>query len=88
MLRSFTVTISRNREQMDAGAGTNVLGGPLSALAHLVDVLARDRFNPPLRAGELVTTGTLTRAFPILAGEEWSTRLEGIPLPDLRITAV
>lgn len=86
-LTSFAITISRNGEPMDSGTGANVLDGPLSALAHLVDVLARDRFNPPLRAGELVTTGTLTRAFPIAAGEEWSTRLEGVPLSGLRVRA-
>ena len=31
--------------------------------AHLVEVLADDPFNPPLAAGEAITTGTLTRAF-------------------------
>ena len=56
------------------------LDSPLSALRHLVDVLDMDPFNPPLRAGEIVTTGTLTRAFPIAAGETWSTQLEGIAL--------
>jgi hypothetical protein len=35
---------------------------------------------PPLAAGEIVATGTLTRAFPVAAGEEWTTELTGLPL--------
>ena len=40
------------------------VGWTCSALRHLVDILARDQVNPPLAAGEIVTTGTLTRALP------------------------
>jgi len=35
----------------DHGRGTNLLGGPVSALRHLVDILSRDQVNPPLAAG-------------------------------------
>ncbi len=82
-LTNFTITLHRNGEAMDTGRGSNVLGGPLSALRHLVEVLDRDDFNPPVKAGEFVTTGTLTRAFPVAAGEQWSTTLSGIDLPGL-----
>ena len=41
-----------------------------------------------LAAGEIVTTGTLTRAFPVAAGEEWTTKLTGVPLEDARIRFV
>ena len=54
--------------------------GPLSALRHLVGLLARDPVNSPLAIGGIVTTGTLTRAFPILPGESWSTTLHSIEL--------
>jgi hypothetical protein len=37
---------------LDHGCATNVMGGPLSALRHLVDLLARDQVNPPLAADE------------------------------------
>ena len=57
---------------------TDVLGGPLSALRHLIDILARDQVNPPLAAGEIITTGTLTRALPVSAGETWTTKLTGV----------
>ena len=85
-LPSFAIALHRNGEEADIGKGANVLDGPLSALKHLVEVLGSDDLNPPLRAGELVTTGTLTRAFPVTAGEKWSTTLSGIDLPGLAIT--
>jgi 2-oxo-3-hexenedioate decarboxylase len=56
------------------------LGGPVSALRYLIDLLARDQVNPPLAAGEIVTTGTLTRAFPVAVGETWTTELIGVAL--------
>lgn len=84
-LSGLRVTLSRNGEPVDTGSGANVLDGPVEALAHLVAVLGHDTRNPPLRAGEMVTTGTLTRAFPIAAGERWSTQIEGIDLPGLSV---
>jgi 2-oxo-3-hexenedioate decarboxylase len=38
-----------------------------------------------LVAGEIVTTGTVTRAFPVTSGETWSTRLYDVPLEGLTI---
>jgi 2-oxo-3-hexenedioate decarboxylase len=84
-LTSFTVTLARGAQVIETGRGTNVLDGPLSALRHLIDVLATDSNNPPLAAGEIVTTGTLTRAYPVNPGETWSTSISGIPLAGLSI---
>jgi hypothetical protein len=33
----------------------------------------------------VVTTGTLTDAYPVKAGERWSTKLAGIELPGLEL---
>ena len=60
----------------------NVLEGPVSTLRYLMDLLARDPDNPPLAAGEIVSTGTLTRALPVRPGETWTTKLKGIALED------
>ena len=62
-----------------------MLGGPLSALRHLNNLLAEDPHNPPLAAGEIITTGTVTRAFPVAPGETWQTELHGLTLPGLAI---
>jgi 2-oxo-3-hexenedioate decarboxylase len=83
-LPAFTIGLLRDGEEVDNGRGSNVLDGPLAALRHLIEALASDPFNPPLAAGEIVTTGTLTRALPVRAGETWSTELAGIPLAGIR----
>ena len=85
-LASLEITLICDGVDADHGRSSNVLGGgPLSALRHLVEVLAADPESPPLAAGEVITTGTLTRALPIAPGETWSTRLEGLPLPEATI---
>jgi 2-oxo-3-hexenedioate decarboxylase len=79
-LSTFEIDLKRDGAVVDHGRATNVLGGPVSALRHLVDILARDQINPPLAAGEIVTTGTLTRALPAAARETWTTELTGVAL--------
>lgn len=84
-LAQFRIELLCGGELRDTGTGANVLDGPPQAIAHLLAVLDRSGA-PPLAAGEIVSTGTLTRALPIVAGETWSTRIEGIDLPGLTAT--
>lgn len=79
-LSTFEIDLKRDGTVVDHGRATNVLDGPVSALRHLVDILVRDQVNPLLAAGEIVTTGTLTRALPVSAGETWTTELSGVGL--------
>lgn len=69
---------------VDRGVAANVLGSPLLALRHLVELLARQGAEP-LRAGEMVSTGVITDAHAVRAGEIWSTRIEVLPLAGLTI---
>lgn len=85
-LREFRIALRRGDAVQAEGVGANVLDSPLLALAHLVEVLARLPQFPPVAAGEVVTTGTLTAALPIAPGETWSTRISGINLPGLIAT--
>jgi len=85
VLTRFEIGLYCDGTLMDRGQARNVLDGPLSALRHLNDLLAKDRHNPPLAAGEIVTTGTVTRAFPVAPGESWRTELHGLSLPGLTI---
>lgn len=87
-LSRFEIDLFRNGALIDHGAAINVLDSPLLALRHLADTLAQDEQSPALVAGEIVTTGTLTRAFPVAAGEEWTTKLTSIPLEAARIRFV
>jgi len=70
---------------MDRGRGSNVLEGPLSVVRHLTGLLESDLDNPPLGAGELFATGTLTRALPVKAGETWTTKFKGIALEGISL---
>jgi 2-oxo-3-hexenedioate decarboxylase len=84
-LQSFSVELSRNGAVVEVGKGANVLGSPLAALAHLVSVLAGSPGSEKLKAGDIVTTGTLTAAYRVASGELWRTELRGIPLPGLAL---
>ena len=81
-LANFEVELYCDGKLMDKGHALNVLEGPLSTVRYLMDLLARDPDNPPLAAGEIISTGTLTRALPVKPGEIWTTTLKGIALED------
>ena len=86
-LSNFSVALFKNGVEIDRGVGRNVLGGgPLTALRHLVRGLADTPFDFRIRVGDIVTTGTVTRAFPVTPGESWSTRIDGLPLPGMTLT--
>jgi len=74
-LAGFDIELYCDGQLMDRGHASNVLDGPLSAVRHLVELLSSDPDNLPLAAGEIVTSGTLTRALPVKAGETWTTKL-------------
>ena len=87
-LPAFAVALQVDGAVASQGHSSDVLGGPLSALRHLLGVLARDPDNPPLAAGEIITTGTLTQALPIARGEAWTTGLAGIALDPIGVTFI
>jgi 2-oxo-3-hexenedioate decarboxylase len=84
-LANLRVTLLCDDEVRETGTGANALGSPLLAVAHLIAILETQPGSAPLGAGELITTGTLTAAFPVRPGEAWSTRIEGIDLPGLAV---
>lgn len=86
VLASFEIDLYRDGEPVDHGYAANVIDGPLHALLHLIELLQHDPHNPPLAAGEIITTGTLTRAFPATSKQHWSTMPHGIPLGGIAAT--
>jgi 2-oxo-3-hexenedioate decarboxylase len=84
-LATFTVGLYCNGKLAQRGGGEFVLGSPLLASRHLVELLGKDAANPTLIAGEIISTGTLTLAMPVSAGEIWTTKVSGIPLGDITI---
>jgi 2-oxo-3-hexenedioate decarboxylase len=70
---------------VDEGRATQVLDGPFEALRHLLDVLQATPGAPLPRAGDVVTTGTITDAWPIEAGQHWRSEVHGAPLRALEL---
>lgn len=84
-LPRFEIDLNCDGRLIDRGQAENVLGEPLSALRHLVGALACDPVNPPLAAGEIVSTGTLTKAMPVVSGETWSAVPRGIAIEAIQL---
>jgi 2-keto-4-pentenoate hydratase len=62
-LASLNVRLEINKQVKGAGSGANIAGNP----AHAVAALAHHQ---PLKAGEIILTGSVSGAFPIHAGDE------------------
>lgn len=84
MLAEARVELFRNGELAEHGVGANVLDGPLLALRHFIAELRSCPGAAGLRAGDVVTTGTWTDAWPAKAGERWATRYDSV-LPALEV---
>jgi 2-oxo-3-hexenedioate decarboxylase len=80
------LALMKGEAVVERGLGSNVLGSPLLALGHLVGLLRDQPEAPPLAAGEIVSTGTLTDAHPVAPGEIWRTEISGIPLRGLTLS--
>lgn len=81
LLPSFKLRLLKNGEQVEEGSGKNSLRSPALCVAELASAaLARGN---PLQAGELISTGTLTKAQPVAADDLWEAEFEGIGLPKL-----
>lgn len=84
-LAAFTVELYCDGKLSQRGGGALVLGSPLLALRHLTQVLAAAPDSRSLQAGEIISTGTLTLAMPVFAGQRWTTRVFGIPLEEITL---
>jgi 2-oxo-3-hexenedioate decarboxylase len=82
---TFQVELACAGKPTQHGGGALVLDSPLLALRHLVQLLADDPHNPPIGAGEIISTGTLTLAMAVSAGETWTAKASGIPLEDISL---
>jgi len=84
-LATFKAELCCNGKTSQRGGGALVLGSPILALRHLVELLANDPHNPSLVAGEIISTGTLTLAMAVSPGETWTTKVSGIPLEEISL---
>lgn len=82
-LRALRVELLRDGELVDQGQGSVVLDGPVDALRQWVDAMHAQPQHWPIRAGDVVTTGTITDAWPMQPGMRFETRLS-----DRRLSAL
>ena len=86
-LAAARITLSRDGQAVDEGVGSNVLDGPLHALAHFLAALRDCPGATDLQPGDVVTTGTWTDAWPVQRGEQWHAAF-GAPLAPLTVRFV
>ncbi len=88
MLKACEVSLYNGRELVEVGYGRNVLGSPLSALSHLLESMQQGGSAYPLLPGEVITTGTITKAYSVRAGERWRTEIASDDFAGLTINFV
>jgi 2-oxo-3-hexenedioate decarboxylase len=87
-LLAMRVELFCNGVKKDEGLGQVVLDGPLQALQTWIDAMAEQSPQWQVRAGEVVTTGTITDAWPMLVGQRWHTALSEPRLSALSVEVV
>ena len=73
-------TLRHGTQVVDQGSGALVLDSPLHALLHFLGELRACPGAPDVQAGDVVTTGTWTDAWPVAPGQDWSVAFsDGVP---------
>jgi 2-oxo-3-hexenedioate decarboxylase len=84
-LRALQVELLRDGEVVDRGEGSIVLDGPVDALRQWVEAMHAQPRHWPIRPGDVVTTGTITDAWPMAPGRRFETRLSDERLCPLKL---
>jgi 2-oxopent-4-enoate/cis-2-oxohex-4-enoate hydratase len=70
------MVVWKNGEVLSTGAGAAALGSPVTCVAWLANTLGQ--FGIPLRAGEVILSGSLVPLEPVHAGDSMELRIGGI----------
>src|SRR6267154_317242 len=84
-LSRFKVRITKNGQLVEEGSGRNSLKSPALCLAELSAAIVRRFPSEPLRAGEIISSGTLTAGHLTGKDDRWTAEVEGISLPELTL---
>lgn len=84
-LAGFKLKLLKGDDVIEEGSGRNSLRSPALCLAELASAILRRAGASPLAAGELISTGTLTNAPLVSAGEEWRVEVEGLQVSGLSL---
>ena len=75
-LSDLKITVHKNSKFLSEGFGSAVQGNPLTAVAWLANTLGS--FGIPLKAGEVILSGSLVPLEPAVAGDIFTLELHGI----------
>jgi len=87
-LAALEMVLHCDGREIDRGRGENVLGGPLTALRLWIDAMAEHTPGWRVQAGDVVTTGTITDAWPLAAGQRWASQPGDARLAGLAMAVV
>ncbi|MEJ2393564.1 MAG: 2-oxopent-4-enoate hydratase [Candidatus Thiodiazotropha sp.] len=83
-LATAGMVVEKNGELLSTGAGAAALGSPVNCVAWLANTLGR--FGIPLKAGEVILSGSLVPLEPIQAGDSMRVDIGGIGGASVRFT--
>lgn len=75
-LAACKMTVANNGVEVATGTGSTALGSPADCVAWLSNALSE--FGTPLKAGEIILSGSLVPLQPVHAGDRLSVEVEGI----------
>lgn len=75
-LSTVGMVLEKNGHVVATGAGAAALGSPLTCVAWLANTLGK--FDIPLKAGEVILSGSLVPLIPIEAGDHMTVHIGGI----------
>ena len=88
LLKNCRVSLYRGEELVEVAHGRNVLGSPLLAITSLLEAIEREGSRYPISPGEIITTGTITKAYSVSVGERWRTEFDQDAFPGLTVNFV
>ena len=83
-LTTCGMVVHKNGRLLSTGAGAAALGSPLNCVAWLANTLGR--FGVPLKAGELILSGSLVPLEPVTAGDHMTLAIGGIGTASIRFS--
>lgn len=82
-LAGAAMVLERNGEVVSRSTGASVQGSPLNAVAWLANTLGR--LGMPLKAGEVILSGSQSPLIPMAPGDQLSCSVEGLGRASIRV---
>lgn len=83
-LSTVGMVVEKNGDLLSTGAGAAALGSPINCVVWLANTLGK--LGVPLKAGELILSGSLVPLEPVVAGDTMHVSIGGIGTASVRFT--